>query len=177
MPSAPSRTPSNADLQFWREDYNPLYNPIASRPALVHQSNSYSRAVFAERPWFAPLLFDNDDSDARDHCAAERTFLSWLRLATYMAVVAVAILISFHLKHAPSSMEKRVALPLGIIFWVLSLACLVSGLNNYIMTVNRYSRRQALVQSGVGTQVVFTVVASAIIAACVLFLSTNVTTR
>ncbi|KAI7365604.1 hypothetical protein KC354_g4782 [Hortaea werneckii] len=177
MPTAPSRTPSNADLEFWREPYNPLYNPIpSSHPVLVHQRNSYDRAAFVERPWFAPLLFDNNDSDARDHCAAERTFLSWLRLATYMAVVAIAILISFHLKHSASDVEKRVALPLGLIFWGLSLACLVSGPSNYVKTVNRYSRRQALVQSGVGTQVVFTVVACAIIAACVLFLSTNATT-
>lgn len=81
-------------------------------------------------------------------------FLSWLRLATYMAVVAIAILISFHLKHQPTELERKVALPFGIIFWLLALACLISGLHNYIKTVNRYSRRQALVQTGVGTQVV-----------------------
>lgn len=71
-----------------------------------------------------------------------------------MAVVAIAILVSFHLKHSASNIEKRVALPLGVIFWGLSLACLVSGLRNYVKTVNRFSRRQALVQSGIGTQVV-----------------------
>lgn len=71
-----------------------------------------------------------------------------------MAIVAVAILMSFHLKHKPSEMEKKVALPFGIIFWVLAIACLVSGLVNYIKTVTRYSRRQAIVQSGIGTQIV-----------------------
>lgn len=100
-------------------------------------------------------------------------FLSWLRLSIYMAIVSIAILLSFHLKLQPSALEKQFALPLGIIFWLLALACLLSGLNNYIKTVNRYSRREALVQSGWGTQVVFTVVASAIVAACVLFLSTQ----
>lgn len=94
-----------------------------------------------------------------------------------MAVVSVAITISFHLKHQPTDIEKRMALPFGIIFWVLSLACLVSGLSNYIKTVTKYSRRQALVQSGWKTQVIFTVVACSIVAACVLFLSTNATTR
>ena len=84
----------------------------------------------------------------------DAAFLSWLRLATYMAVVAVAILISFHLKHEPSEIEKKVALPFGLIFWLLVMACLASGLNNYIKTVNRYSRRQALVQSGIATQIV-----------------------
>lgn len=71
-----------------------------------------------------------------------------------MAVVAVAILISFHLKHQPSATEMRIALPFGIIFWLLALACLFSGLQNYITTVNKFSTRKALVQSGVATQVV-----------------------
>lgn len=157
--------------------FAPLYNPRPSRPVLVRQSNSYDRPVFTQRPYFSVLLFDNNDSDARDHCANERTFLSWLRLATYMAVVAVAIMISFHLKHQPTAIERRMSLPLGIVFWGLSLACLASGLSNYIKTVTKYSRRQALVQSGWKTQVVFTVVACAIIAACVLLLGTSASTR
>ena len=81
-------------------------------------------------------------------------FLSWLRLATYMSIVAVAILISFHLKAEASPLEKRIALPFGLVFWCLAIACLAAGLHNYIKTVSRYSRRQALVQSGTGTQLV-----------------------
>ncbi|KAK0365819.1 hypothetical protein LTR91_025938 [Friedmanniomyces endolithicus] len=177
MPKAPSKSASNADLEFWHEPYNPIYNLVKAKPVLVHQRNDYDRHVFIERPYLGPLLFDNNDSDARDHCAAERTFLSWLRLATYMSIVAVAILISFHLKHQPSEIERRVALPFGLVFWFLALACLISGFSNYIKTVNKYSRRQALVQTGTGTQIVFTVVAAAIIAACVLFLSTNAGTK
>ena len=71
-----------------------------------------------------------------------------------MSVVSVAIVISFHLKSQPTSIEKRVALPVGLIFWLLSIACLASGLANYVSTVTKYSRRQALVQSGWKTQVV-----------------------
>lgn len=71
-----------------------------------------------------------------------------------MAIVSVAILISFHLKAEASALEKRIALPFGLVFWLLSMACLAAGLNNYIKTVTRYSRRQALVQSGTGTQLV-----------------------
>lgn len=139
----------------------------------MDRANDYDRKAFIESPLLGSLLFDNNDSDARDHCANERTFLSWLRLSMYMAVVSVAIIISFHLKHQPSAIEKRTALPLGIIFWVLSLACMASGLGNYIRTVTRYSKRVALVQTGWKTQLTFTVVAAAIVAACVLFLSTN----
>ena len=71
-----------------------------------------------------------------------------------MSVVSVAIVISFHLKSQPTSVEKRIALPVGLVFWLLSLACLVSGFANYVKTVTKYSRRQALVQSGWKTQVV-----------------------
>ena len=85
-----------------------------------------------------------------------------------MAIVAIAILISFHLKNKPSAIERAVALPFGLIFWLLSLACLISGINNYVKTVNRYSRRQALVQSGVATQVV-----SSICILCLLELRAN----
>ena len=53
------------------------------------------------------------------------------------------------------------------------MACLVSGLANYIRTVERYSKRAALVQAGWKTQVVFTVVATVIVATCILFLSAN----
>jgi hypothetical protein len=73
--------------------------------------------------------------------------------------------------------ERKWSLPLGIVFWLLSLACLLSGVANYIGTVSSYSHRQALVQTGWKTQTVFTVVAAAIVATCVLLLSTNAQNR
>jgi uncharacterized membrane protein YidH (DUF202 family) len=130
--------------------------------------------LFLTLPLYAPLLFSNTTSDARDHCANERTFLSWLRLSVYMAVVAVAIFVNFHLKSQPSSLERRLSHPLGIIFWVLSLACLATGLAIYMQTVTKYARRRALVQTGMKTQMVFAVVTVAIIAACALFLGAEV---
>lgn len=45
-------------------------------------------------------------------------------------------------------------MPVGLCFWVLSLACLVSGAANYVNTVRKYRERRALVQSGWKTQVV-----------------------
>ncbi|KIW06790.1 hypothetical protein, variant 3 [Verruconis gallopava] len=138
------------------EPYVPKYSPFRGKPVLVKQRHDNPEAVFLKRPWHGPLLFDNNTSDARDHCANERTFLSWLRLAVYMAVVSVAIMVSFHLKHQPTQTEKRLALPFGIIFWFLSLCCLIAGVSNYIRTVSRYSRQAALVQSGWKTEVVCT---------------------
>jgi hypothetical protein len=71
-----------------------------------------------------------------------------------MAVVSVAIVISFHLTSEPTPLERRMALPFGAVFWLLSLACLLSGLANYVVTVRRYAQRQALVQTGWKTQAV-----------------------
>ncbi|KFH43197.1 hypothetical protein ACRE_060530 [Hapsidospora chrysogenum ATCC 11550] len=110
-----------------------------------------SSAFFAW-PLLGPLLFDNESSDARDHCANERTFLSCLRLSIYMAVVSIAISMSFHVKHQPTEFELRMAKPLGIVFWSLSVMMLFLGLGNYIRTVNQYSRRAAIVQTGWKTQ-------------------------
>jgi uncharacterized membrane protein YidH (DUF202 family) len=133
--------------------------------------------LFLSRPLYAPLLFPNISSDARDHCANERTFLSWLRLAVYLAVVSVAILINFHLKHKTTELEERLSHPLGLIFFVLSLACLASGFANYIRTIAKYARRQALVQTGAKTQMIFGVVATSIVAACAVFLGAEVQAR
>ncbi len=49
-----------------------------------------------------------------------------------MAVVAVAIVLSFHLKHQPTALELRMARPLGAIFWTLSVFALAMGVGNYI---------------------------------------------
>lgn len=91
----------------------------------------------------------------------------------YLVVVAVAIIISFHFRGQPTDLERRMALPLGLIFWVVSLACLANGFANYVITVKKYSRKAALVQSGWKTQVVFVVVAVVIVGSCILFLAVD----
>jgi hypothetical protein len=53
-----------------------------------------------------------------------------------MAVVSVAITLSFHLKSQPSQIERKMAKPLGAVFWVLSVATLLVGLGNYIREMN-----------------------------------------
>ena len=49
-----------------------------------------------------------------------------------MAIVSVAIVLSFHLRKTATEIELRMAKPLGFIFWVLSIACLGVGVANYI---------------------------------------------
>ncbi|KAK0715720.1 hypothetical protein B0H67DRAFT_490207, partial [Lasiosphaeris hirsuta] len=130
-------------------------------------------SAFCLPPLFGPLIFDNESSDCRDHCANERTFLSYLRLSIYMAIVSVAIVLSFHLRQTASDIELRLAMPLGGIFWVLSVACLGVGVSNYINTVNKYSRRAAIVQTGWKTQIIMAIIALCIIASCVTLLVIN----
>ncbi|KAN0096148.1 protein of unknown function (DUF202) domain containing protein [Hyaloscypha variabilis] len=151
--------------------YAPFHIPVQLRPVIADRH--YESSIFCIPPLLGPLLFDNTDSDARDHCANERTFLSYLRLSIYMAVVSIAIVVSFHLKSQPTAFELRMAKPLGIVFWFLSLCCLALGFGNYIKTVEKYSRRMAIVQTGWKTQSVLTLVAFSIVAVCVLFLATN----
>ncbi|KAA8651329.1 DUF202 domain-containing protein [Aspergillus tanneri] len=156
-----------------RPPYNPLVNVANTRPVLVDEHLHDKQHIFLTRPIFGALLFENNTSDARDHCANERTFLSWLRLSMYLGVVSLAIIISFHFHGEPTGLERRMALPLGIIFWVLSLASLVNGFANYVRTVRKYSRKAALVQSGWKTQMTFTVVGAVILGSCILFLATD----
>lgn len=49
-----------------------------------------------------------------------------------MAIVSVAITLSFHLKSEATTLELRMAKPLGTIFWALSVLTLVAGMGNYI---------------------------------------------
>ncbi|KAK4103595.1 hypothetical protein N658DRAFT_484501 [Parathielavia hyrcaniae] len=130
--------------------------PLASLTHPVEVSDMRDRGlfqnVFCLPPLLGALLFDNDSSDCRDHCANERTFLSYLRLSMYMSIVAVAIVLSFHLSKTATDIELRMAKPMGAIFWALSVSCLGVGIANYMTTVNKYSRRAAIVQSGWKTQ-------------------------
>ncbi|KAL4806775.1 hypothetical protein BDV18DRAFT_119796 [Aspergillus unguis] len=171
--SAPVASGSETASTALRPRYNPLINPAHAKPVLVEEHLESSHHIFLTRPYFGALLFENSTSDARDHCANERTFLSWLRLSMYLGIVSVALIISFNFKAQPTDLERRMSLPMGIVFWVLSLVSLGNGLANYVLTVKKYSRKAALVQSGWKTQVTFMIVGGVILASCVVLLVTD----
>jgi hypothetical protein len=56
-----------------------------------------------------------------------------------MSIVAVAIVLSFHLRKAASDIELRMAKPLGAIFWALSVSCLGVGMANYTSMFRSFS--------------------------------------
>ena len=66
----------------------------------------------------------------------------------------MAIVLSFQLRTPVSALERQMALPLGLIFWIMAVLCLFTGLGNYLKTVERYRVKRALVQSGYKTQIV-----------------------
>ncbi|KAK5660299.1 hypothetical protein OQA88_12839 [Cercophora sp. LCS_1] len=156
------------------EDASQFCTTSLNRPVkLPPDFQGIDQKAFCLPPIFGPLIFDNETSDCRDHCANERTFLSYLRLSIYMAIVSVAIVLSFHLRKTASPIELKMAKPLGFIFWILSVACLGVGISNYINTVNKYSRRAAIVQTGWKTQTVMATIAFCIIGSCVTLLIIN----
>ncbi|KAK0629726.1 hypothetical protein B0T17DRAFT_195576 [Bombardia bombarda] len=155
------------ELSFERHLLSQI-SPICSFSRSADDDN-----VFCLPPVFGPLLFDNESSDCRDHCANERTFLSYLRLSIYMAIVSVAIVLSFHLRKTATKTELRLAKPLGIVFLLLSISCLGVGAANYVGTINKYSRRAAIVQTGWKTQTVMAAIALAIVGSCVTLLVVN----
>ncbi|KAL8348416.1 hypothetical protein RB598_001621 [Gaeumannomyces tritici] len=139
-------------------------------------------AAFGAWPFLGPLLFENQTSDCRDHCANERSapsspFPFFLSPEAGYGVAFLtrrsAIVMSFHLKNEPSAIELRMAKPLGLVFWALSVACLALGLANYIRTVNKYGRRAALVQTGWKTQGILTAIVFVIVGTCVTLLVIN----
>lgn len=87
-----------------------------------------------------------------------------------MAIVSVAITLSFHLKNEATPLELRMAKPLGTIFWGLSVLTLLAGMGNYITTVNKYSKRAAIVQIGWKTHAIFSLTAVSIIGTCLILL-------
>ena len=129
-----------------------------------------AKHIILAPPLVSPLLLHNSASEVRDLLATERTFLSNLRLATYLAVVSVAIVVSFHLKSQPGKSERRASFPLGLVFALLSLTCLCMGVGNYLRTVEGYAKKKALVQTGVKTQIVLAVLGLVVVGTCFFFI-------
>ncbi|KAK9435230.1 hypothetical protein VB005_10024 [Metarhizium brunneum] len=176
MPTAPPSRPPTSYLDD--EDLSvKCCTPITSLVAPVEVGNIGSgragTSAFFAWPLLGPLLFENETSDARDHCANERTFLSYLRLSVFMAILSVAITLSFHINSKPTDLERRISKPLGAIFWVFSVVMLSLGLANYIKTVNKYSKKAAIVQTGWRTQLILGTLAFCIIGSSIVLLVTT----
>ncbi|KJZ79850.1 hypothetical protein HIM_00564 [Hirsutella minnesotensis 3608] len=182
-----------------------LLHLAAARPAAVRQRDERRARPLRQREKSVPAPVSPDPSRRRGTRCHESapTFLCYLRLAVYMAILSVAITLSFHLNHEPTHFERRMAKPLGLVFWLLSVAILLVGVGNYIssspfcpnlvlvrrppwtskawpgcicthrffpVTINKYGRKKAIVQTGWKTQLLLAILALSIIATCVVLL-------
>lgn len=175
----------------------------------VNDPTNTQKVHFFSRPFLAPLIFDNTTSEARDLDAAERNFLSWIRLAMVLAVSGTAVIINlrfmdfgskthgkYYFSSAPSfddistnnmeqlnswenllhivssnSINTRFSMPLGIIFYILSILCLLSAVVTYISSVNGYVSQYIVVTNSLSVLVLVSVIALVIIAANILLLT------
>ena len=76
--------------------------PSIHKPTFTHPSLSNRRNHILTPPLHTPLLLPNSSSEVRDLLASERTYLSNLRLALYLALVAGAITVQFNFDPDPS---------------------------------------------------------------------------
>ncbi|VVT57423.1 uncharacterized protein SAPINGB_P005688 [Magnusiomyces paraingens] len=79
-----------------------IINNTSNIPKIAwHPQNDISLnsdKTFFSSPFSKPLLLSNNFSEARDADAAERNFLSWLKVATYLSIAGTAVIINirFH---------------------------------------------------------------------------------
>lgn len=162
------------DREFLRGDYRPIGLQLRPNPIIIHQYNLHntenSGSIFRSRPIFGALLFENSSSDARDLCANERTFLSYLRLSVSMAILSMALVISFSFETPRFHVKPRLSQSLGLTFWCLGVICLCLGLGTYLKTVTKFSHSAVIVQSGWKTQFTLAAVAALICCVCILFI-------
>ncbi|TQS36833.1 hypothetical protein Golomagni_02707 [Golovinomyces magnicellulatus] len=146
------------DRESMQSDYRPLGLRIRPNPINIHQYNLHntenSGSIFRSRPIFGALLFENSSSDARDLCANERTFLSYLRLSVSMAILSMALVISFSFEAPRFHVKPRLSQSLGLTFWGMSVICLGLGLGTYLKAVTKLSQSAVIVQSGWKTKFV-----------------------
>lgn len=106
------------------------------------------RKTIYSYPFLTPLLIANEGSDARDNCANERNFLAFTRMSLYLGIVSLAFLTSFHLSHVPNEVERRLAIPVSVVFVILSLSTQALGIFTYFRTLKQYTERRIFVQHG-----------------------------
>ncbi|KAE8442329.1 hypothetical protein EG329_003462 [Mollisiaceae sp. DMI_Dod_QoI] len=74
--------------------YSPFGIPIRGAPVFIDEHQG-DENVFCLPPFFGPLLFANKDSDARDHCANERSTSSVLLLLLLLLLADLEALTNF----------------------------------------------------------------------------------
>lgn len=145
---------------------------------------------FFSRPFLRRLILSNEYSEARDIAAAERNYLSWLKVSLYLSIAGAAILINlrfpehstkshtYNLDQTIESFSLTVenpssnsndsnyhifTLPLGFLYYGLALISVLFSLYNYISTVNGYIKKRISVSNAYLNSVIIALIAVTIL--------------
>ncbi|KAI8577377.1 hypothetical protein K450DRAFT_252175 [Umbelopsis ramanniana AG] len=96
------------------------------------------------------FVVPNEGSMARDQCANERTYLSWLKLSCTIIVLGFTIIINLRLPNGETqpSIDPRYTRPIGITFVAIGLLSFILGLVKYFRNVRLLILHRTLVQAG-----------------------------
>lgn len=122
------------------------------------------------------LVIQNEGSVTRDYLAYERNYLAWVKLVTSCLVISGGLIIRLHV-HEDSSvssgqtpLENKIAMPMGIIFFVLSVLALISATLSFFQIQKDLIKNVGHVSTGRFTQLVSLLATAVIATACVLLM-------
>jgi len=121
------------------------------------------------------LIVENEGSTTRDYLAFERNFLSWTKLVATSMVISGALIIRLQINEvskdqSPSSFEDRYAIPVGIIFFVISILSIFASTSSFFRTQRDMLKGLGHLTSGHFAEFTNIFVALVLAASCVLLL-------
>lgn len=137
------------------------------------------RQVFLHWPFFKYFFVRISTSEARDFCAIERNFMSWMKTSLYLAMAGATVLINIRLpmignnNDAIRELSDRISASLGYIFFALSALTLLNSMLNYIHAVAGYAQKQSVVENTILTQILVALLALSVLTTNILILATE----
>jgi uncharacterized membrane protein YidH (DUF202 family) len=150
-------------------------DPLLVETRVLELRTKQESRLFFSWPVFSPIIFDNTVSEARDLCASERNFLSWLKLSLALALAGGVLFVDLRIPSdggMPTIISNQSwSQTLGIVLFVLALLSLFANLANYIHAVAGYAKMKSRVTMRRLAQVLLIVTACVILAINIAILS------
>ncbi|GAA6034889.1 hypothetical protein JCM8097_009352 [Rhodosporidiobolus ruineniae] len=162
----PSRPPASRETLS-----RPYDEPEQARPA-GEAVEVESGTTAPGKLWGSQLVL-NEGSTARDYLARERNFLSYIKLATTLAIISASLLIRFQFGRTIEMprWEVEAEVPLGVLFFAATLGSLIIGTYSFYTSATGYSEHRAFVYAGKAVDVFVVGIGLLTVAACVLLLA------
>jgi len=120
------------------------------------------------------LIVENEGSTTRDYLAFERNYLSWTKLVVTCLAISGALLIRLEInpdtKQLETSLEHRYAIPVGIVFFSISVLSLLAATTSFFRTQRDMLKGLGHVASGSLVEVTSVLITLTLAAACILFI-------